>query len=207
MKKPELSEIIQLFNTIILPFYAVKRDLYIPTEDNRAENDAEHSWSLAFMAFILTPLIDSKLDTSKAVTYAIVHDLVEIYAGDTSVWAENTNQAAKGDLEAKSFQKIKANFSNYPHFIDCLTSYRQQADAEAKFIYALDKLHNWLTAYAGTEYYYKKLRKIRQKQALQKLAEMRPKAYTHPQIGKYFDELVQLFKDHPEHFYPDKLKV
>ena len=192
---------------MVLPFYAIKRDMYVPTEGNRAENDAEHSWSLAFMAFMLAPAIDKKLDVQKAVTYAIIHDLAEIHAGDTSVWAPEKDHASKDRREEVSLGKIKSDFANYPHLIKSLGDYRVKADAEAKFIYALDKFHNWLTGASGGGAFFKQHRKITKAQTDKRLKIARTKAYKHPKVGEYFDELVEYFDHHPEFFYPDNIKL
>jgi 5'-deoxynucleotidase YfbR-like HD superfamily hydrolase len=207
MKQPDLREVQRIFDELVFPFYGVKRDMYVPTEGNRSENDAEHSWSLAFMALMLTPKIDCKLDVQKVVTYAIIHDLNEIYAGDTSVWAKSEDRSTKQDREEASMEKIKLDFLEYPHLLKYLLDYRKRVDSEAKFVYALDKFHNWLTAYSGGYFKYKKVKKITQEQALKKLAEARPKAFIHPEVGKYFDDLIEAFKQRPEFFYPDKLNV
>ena len=51
---------------------------------SRQENDAEHSWHLAVMAMILYEYVDnSKVDLLRVLKMVLVHDLVEIYAGDT----------------------------------------------------------------------------------------------------------------------------
>lgn len=202
-----MGEIQRIFGELVLPFYGIKRDMYVPSENDRAENDAEHSWSLAFMTFMLAPKVDIKLDVHRAVTYAIIHDLIEIYAGDTSVWGDHEERSSKEKREQDAFEKIKSEFRGYPHLLDSLDAYRNKSVPEAKFVYALDKFHNWLTAYSGGDYYYKKLRKMTKAEVEEKLAEARPKAHTHPQIGKYYDELMKAFKKHPEFFYPDKLKV
>src|SRR3990167_11048156 len=149
MGKPDLKEIQRIFDVLVLPFYTLKRDMYVPGEGDRLENDAEHSWSLAFMAFMLAPVIDKKLDPQKTVTYAIIHDLTEIHAGDTSVWESDEIHASKEKREVRSLDKIKQDFADYPHLAKYLDGYARKSDAEAKFVYALDKFHNWMTASSG----------------------------------------------------------
>src|SRR3989304_4436114 len=138
MRKTTLSDIHKIFNELVLPFYGLKRDMFIPGEGDRAENDAEHSWSLAFMAFMLAPVIDKKLDMQRAVTYAIIHDLAEIHAGGTSVWAHHKHHTSKETREELSLEKIKLDFSDYPHLVKYLADYRHKTDPEARFVYALD---------------------------------------------------------------------
>lgn len=51
--------------------------------DNKYENDAEHSWHIAVMAMIFKDYVDFEIDELKVIKMLLVHDLVEIYAGDT----------------------------------------------------------------------------------------------------------------------------
>src|SRR4028118_1822729 len=54
----------------------------------RHENDAEHSWHLALMALILAELADPSVDVLRVVKMVLIHDLVEIDAGDTFAYDE-----------------------------------------------------------------------------------------------------------------------
>lgn len=175
--------------------------MYVPGENGRAENDAEHSWSLALMVVLLAPKLDPKIDINKAVTYAVIHDICEVYAGDTSVWASPASRRSKANREKAATQKMAKHFSGYANFIDMIKKYEKKVDPEARFVYALDKFHNWFTAYCGGEYYYRNYNKITYEQAMTMLDSYRPKARTHPVIGLYFDQLVEAFGDHPEYFY------
>src|ERR1043165_2205655 len=53
---------------------------------NRRENDAEHSWHLAMMVVVLAEHSDRPIDVGHTVQLVLVHDLVEIYAGDTPLY-------------------------------------------------------------------------------------------------------------------------
>lgn len=76
MSQPDFSDIQQLVRQLVLPFYTLERDLPLPIQNHRNENDAEHSWSLALLACSLAPEIDPQLDVGKICQYAVVHDLV-----------------------------------------------------------------------------------------------------------------------------------
>src|SRR5689334_13853103 len=52
----------------------------------RRENDAEHSWHLALMVIVLAEYADEPIDVGHAIKLVIVHDLVEIHAGDSPVF-------------------------------------------------------------------------------------------------------------------------
>lgn len=142
MKKPTHDEIKKFIAEIILPFYVVERDMLIPTQpegNRRNENDAEHSWSVAVLACSLAPHIDPKLDVGLVSQFAIVHDLVEVYAADTSVWADDEALNSKEQNETEALTKIKSRFANFPWLIDTLEKYERQDTNEALYVRAIDK--------------------------------------------------------------------
>ena len=77
--------------------HVIRQTLLI--DGSRKENDAEHSWHLAVMAQILGEYAKDKPDISRAVKMVTVHDLVEIYAGDTYAYDE---EGAKSKLERET---------------------------------------------------------------------------------------------------------
>ena len=58
------------------------RQTYL-ADANRKENDAEHSWHLALMAVLLKDYMKEEVDLTKVMIMVLIHDLVEIDAGDT----------------------------------------------------------------------------------------------------------------------------
>ncbi len=60
----------------------VFRQTYL-ADGGRKENDAEHSWHLAVMAFLLAEHANAPVDVLKVMKMVLIHDLVEIDAGDT----------------------------------------------------------------------------------------------------------------------------
>ena len=58
------------------------------SDGKRRENDAEHAWHLALMALILGEYANEKIDLLRVVSMVLIHDLVEIYAGDTFAYDE-----------------------------------------------------------------------------------------------------------------------
>jgi len=111
---PKLRELLELTTKLMLPFYQVERDLMLPIKPRRAENDVEHSWSVAFLACSLAPEIDKRLDLGKIAQFAIVHDVVEVFAGDTSPWHDQATRVSKDEREEKALQHISSN--NLPFF-------------------------------------------------------------------------------------------
>ena len=77
------------------------------TDGSRRENSGEHSWHLALMALVLAPYSAEPIDVGRVVEMLLVHDLVEIDAGDTFVY--DTDAAAqKEELEQRAADRLFA---------------------------------------------------------------------------------------------------
>lgn len=64
-------------------------------DKSKRENDAEHSWHIAVMALVLSEYADEDIDVCKVIKMLLVHDLVEIYAGDTFCYDVESNKSKK----------------------------------------------------------------------------------------------------------------
>ena len=88
------------------------RQTYL-SDASRKEDDAEHSWHLALMAVLLSEYSNEEVDLKKVVPMVLIHDLVEIDAGDTYAYDEAGAQT-KVERETKAaecFRKIRADGS------------------------------------------------------------------------------------------------
>lgn len=65
----------------------IGRQTYL-SDGKRKENDAEHAWHMAIMAILLNEYANEEIDVLKTVTMLLIHDLVEIDAGDTYAYEE-----------------------------------------------------------------------------------------------------------------------
>lgn len=111
-------------------------------DDRRQENDAEHSWHLALMAILLTEHANQPaLDMLKVVKMVIIHDLVEIYAGDTFCYDYEAAKDKK-ERETAAAQKIFGLLpkSQYLEFSSLWEEFEEVQSPEAKFAAALDRL-------------------------------------------------------------------
>ncbi|MHB1315159.1 MAG: HD domain-containing protein [Christensenellales bacterium] len=120
-------------------------------DGSRRENDAEHSWHLALMALILFEYAPAEtIDVCKVIKMALVHDLVEVYAGDTFAYDENANL----DKDLREAEAAGRLFSLLPSD-QCLElrglweEFDAEETLEAIFAASLDRLqpliHNYLT--------------------------------------------------------------
>ncbi len=172
----------------------------LPIGERRHENDAEHSWALAFLASSLAPEVDPKLDVGKICQFAIVHDLVEVYAGDTPVHGTKEHILTKEAREAKAADRLTSEFAYLPWIASTILAYERKDTDEAKFVYAVDKYLPVFFDYLDKSRYFRE-KKTSLKAYNEELSEHRKKAHTHPEVGKYYDEVRTLIDSHPEYFY------
>jgi putative hydrolase of HD superfamily len=110
-------------------------------DDSRYENDAEHGWHLAIMAIVLAEYANSqRLDVSKVVRMALIHDLVEIDAGDTFLY-DHDLQRQKRANESRAAERI---FGLLPSdqakaFSDLWEEFEARKTPEARFAASLDR--------------------------------------------------------------------
>lgn len=105
----------------------------------RRENSAEHSWSLALMAMTLIPAINPALDTLRVLQMLIVHDLVEIDAGDTFCYGD------QGDKSERELAAAARLFGLLPaatgdSFQSLWREFEDAVTPEAIFANAMDRL-------------------------------------------------------------------
>lgn len=82
----------------------IGRQTYL-TGAQRKENDAEHAWHLALMTILLSEYSNEEIDVLKTITMVLIHDLVEIYAGDTYAYDDEAQKTQK-EREQKAADKI-----------------------------------------------------------------------------------------------------
>ena len=110
-------------------------------DHSRYENDAEHAWHMAMMALVMAEHAnDRKIDLCRVVKIALIHDIVEIDAGDTYLYAPD--QTHKHRTEAAAAQRI---FGLLPgdqrdEFIALWEEFEARRTPEAKFARAIDRL-------------------------------------------------------------------
>jgi len=203
MEKPTHGEVKELISEVILPFYGVERDMLVPTQPEgyrRNENDAEHSWSVTILACSLAGHIDPTLDVGLVSQFGSVHDLVEVYAIDTSTWADDDALAAKPRIEAEALAKIKSRWANFPWLVATVEAYERLDTKEALYVRAIDKyIASTIRFMDGGEFY--RSHGITREIFERNLAIHRQKAHGHPGVAYYYEQIRAEYDQHPEHFY------
>jgi 5'-deoxynucleotidase YfbR-like HD superfamily hydrolase len=200
MTKPTLDDLLSLVKHIVIPFYQVKRHTPIRAEGGRYENDAEHSWSVALMATALAPHIDPKLDIGKICQFATVHDLVEVHADDTSIFADEAMKASKDNREEMALLKLQEDLKALPWISTTIKEYEAQTSIEAQFVKSVDKLLPLIFDYIEDGLFYQE-NKITVEEWQAQLGKHREKASKHNGAFAYYDELWNLLLASPHLFH------
>jgi putative hydrolases of HD superfamily len=167
---------------------------------SRYENDAEHTFQLALIAWFIVQTHNLKLNIQKVLMYSLCHDLVEIYAGDTYLYGKNTKTKEK--REAKALIKIKKQFPEFPQLIEYINQYEAKEDKESKYVYALDKLAPILNIYLDNGRIWKE-----KDVSLQMLLEHKTnKISLSPDIDKLFKQLVKKLANEEQLLFPNIIK-
>ena len=82
----------------------IGRQTYL-SDGRRKENDAEHAWHMAIMTILLSEYANEEIDVLKTVTMLLIHDIVEIDAGDTYAYDEEAKKTQK-EREQKAAERI-----------------------------------------------------------------------------------------------------
>jgi putative hydrolases of HD superfamily len=125
---------------LLMAFAKVNRATYLDT-NRTPESDTDHSVMLGVMACALAEALQLNMDLGKVAQYALIHDLVEVYAGDVNtINFHTTDTEAKEREEAKALARIKEQFSHtLPWIHTTIERYETLADKEARYVKTLDK--------------------------------------------------------------------
>ena len=107
----------------------------------RRENDAEHSWHMAIMAYLLKEYANEDVDIAKVMLMCLIHDIVEIDAGDTYAYDEENLKTQK-EREDAAKERI---FSILPkeqkeELVALFDEFEAYETPESKFAHAMDNL-------------------------------------------------------------------
>lgn len=119
-------------------------------DSSRRENDAEHSWHIATMAFLLAEYADDGVEPGRVAKMLLIHDVVEIDAGDTFIHDE----VGHGDKDAREQAAAKRLYGILPadqaaEYHGLWREFEERLTADARFAHSLDRLqpllHNFET--------------------------------------------------------------
>lgn len=135
----EVDAVVHL-GQLALAFGRVNRATY--HEDGvTPESDTDHTVMLALIACAIAARTEPGLDVGLVAQMALIHDLVEVYAGDTATLRiDATGLADKRAREAAALERLRAEFAaTLPWLPEMLALYEEQKIPEARFVRGLDK--------------------------------------------------------------------
>ncbi|PSU34251.1 HD domain-containing protein [Photobacterium lutimaris] len=121
---------------------AIYRKTMVKPDNNRQENSAEHSWHIALMAQVLKDYIEEPVDVNRAVMMLLIHDIVEIDAGDTFAFAEQHELDGQEEKEIAAANRLfgllpEAQFNEMKSL---WLEFEQAETADARFAKAMDRI-------------------------------------------------------------------
>lgn len=195
---PSMDRLAEL-QQLIADFAEIQRAVPLMTTGRR-ENDVDHSYGLALTCWFLASKIAPHLDLHKIILYALAHDIVELHSGDTFIFDEEALET-KSEREDAALTKLAEEWPDFPELIDAVKGYKDKRDAEAKFVYAIDKILPAIMAKTGEHKDFWKHHKItREMHDQEKQKKMRHSLEAAPYI-----EMMSEWMVNPDTFYkPDK---
>ena len=140
----------------------------------RNENDAEHAWHMAIMAYLLREYSNEKIDIAKVMLMCLIHDIVEIEAGDTYAYDTENLKTQKSREDAAKEKLYSLLPEDQKQELTALfDEFEENQTAEAKFAHAMDNLQplllndsndggDWREHQVTAEQVYGRQRKTRQ---------------------------------------------
>lgn len=107
----------------------------------RRENDAEHAWHMAIMAYLLREYSNEKIDIAKVMLMCLIHDIVEIDAGDTFAYDEEglkTQKAREDAAKERIFSLLP--YDQKQELIALFDEFEASGTPESKYAHAMDNL-------------------------------------------------------------------
>ena len=111
------------------------------SEHGRNENDAEHSWHMAIMAYLLREYANEDVDIAKVMLMCLIHDIVEIDAGDTYAYdteAQKTQKAREDAAKERIYSILPEE--QRAEFIALFDEFEACETAESRYAHAMDNL-------------------------------------------------------------------
>ena len=119
---------------------SIGRQTYL-ADASRKEDDAEHAWHMAIMAYLLREYSNEEIDIARVMLMCLIHDIVEIDAGDTYAYdAENlkTQKAREDTAKERIFSLLPSEQKE--EMIALFDEFEAYESAESKFAHAMDNL-------------------------------------------------------------------
>lgn len=154
---------------------------------SRRENDAEHAWYMAMMIYLLREYSNEEIDAAKAMMMALIHDVVEIDAGDTYAYDTEGLQTQK-EREQRAAERIFGMLPEDQHYelLSLFEEFEAGESAEARFAKAMDNFQPLLLNHTngGMDWLVHKVTKTKV------VGRQKTTALGSEEIWKYTEEII-----------------
>src|SRR5882724_3716843 len=107
---------------MVLDLAAIDRN-HMHVGSERHENDVEHSFMVGLLCWFICERHKLNLDQAKVLKYAMAHDFVERYAGDTNTYASVSDRQRKIELEQAALKKLSYEFNDFEDLVEIMQAY------------------------------------------------------------------------------------
>lgn len=121
---------------------AVYRQTTVKEDKDRHENSAEHSWHIALTAQILKEYAEHPVDSERVVKMLLIHDIIEIDAGDLFAFAEDKDHEQQALKEAQAAQRLFGLLptDQYKEYNDLWFEFEAAKTNDARFAKSMDRI-------------------------------------------------------------------
>ena len=121
---------------------SVYRQALVKCDDNRFENSAEHSWHIALTANVLSPYAEGNIDISRVILMLLIHDIVEIDAGDTFAFADQASLAGQSEKELVAAHRLFGLLpeQQFQYYKNLWLEFELAESDDAQFAKAIDRI-------------------------------------------------------------------
>lgn len=116
-------------------------------DGSKYENDAEHSWTITIMAYLFKEYSNFDVNIEKVTLMLLLHDIVEIDAGDTFLYSNERNNAHKNELKAAERIFSILPKDQYTFFLNLWIEFEERKTNDAKFASVFDRFEPILQNY------------------------------------------------------------
>lgn len=199
MKEGKLGQLLG-FSKIVNSLQAVERVVRVPYTERR-ENDVEHSYHLAMLAWYIVDSLNLSLDKDRILRYTLIHDFVEVYAGDTYIYSKNQHDHdSKKEREEASRIRLAREIPEFKDLHNTIIQYEERKDKESIFVYVLDKLHPAFQVYLDGGRDWRK-HEITLEMLIEKKSD---KAFLSPELLPYWEELLKILRSEEKILFGEK---
>jgi putative hydrolases of HD superfamily len=185
-------------------FRDVERDVPI-RGTTRVENDFEHSYQLAMTAWFLSNSLNLGYNREKLLVYSLIHDLVEVYAGDTPAFTSTEEKKlSKDSREALALKKIAEVVPSFSDLKIELDTYHSKNDPESKFVYVIDKIMPMLNQYPHNTSHYPENNVTFEKWRNWLISKLDRVGYTIDQDKAFIKDFLFFLEEHKESIFANE---